>query len=158
MPSPIPPETREAVLADIASDEELSCREIGKRHDVSEGTVRRIAKDNGFTQAFTRVNTENATRARVADMKAARSQLAATLLEDALKLRERAWTAYTYYERSKDGVERVELDLPPLSEVRNAYTALAIAIDKHVVLDRHDSDSAGLAAVDEWLQTMLGGK
>lgn len=158
MPSPIPEATRAAIIEDLASEDEESCRTIANRHGVSDATVRKIAKDEGFTQAFTRVNTENATRARVADMKSQRSQLAATLLGDALKLRERAWTAYTYYERSKDGVERVELDLPPLSEVRNAYTALAIAIDKHVVLDRHDSDSTGLAAVDEWLQTMLGGK
>lgn len=158
MPSPIPETTRAAIIADLESEDEESCRTIANRHGVSDATVRKIAKDEGFTQAFTRVNTENATRARVADMKAQRTQLAQILLEDALKLRERAWKAYTYYERSKDGVERVELDLPPLAEVRNAYTALAIAIDKHVVLDRHDSDSTGLAAVDEWLQNMLGGK
>jgi transposase len=156
MPSPIPEETRQAVLEDIASDEDLSTRKIADRHGVSESTVRKIAKDNGFTDAFTRANTENATRARVADMKAQRAELAATLLEDALKLRERAWTAYTYYERSKDGVERVQLDLPPLAEVRNAYTALAIAIDKHVVLDKHDADMHGLAAVDAWLNRMIG--
>jgi hypothetical protein len=156
MPSPIPPETREAILADIASDTEESCRTIAKRHGVSDGTVRKIAKDEGFTNAFTRVDTENATRARVADMKAARTELAQILLEDALKLRERAWAEYTYYERSKDGVERVQLDLPPLAEVRNAYTALGIVVDKHLTLDRHDSDASGLAAVDAWLRDMIG--
>ncbi|HEY1176736.1 MAG TPA: hypothetical protein VGF17_11305 [Phytomonospora sp.] len=154
MPSPIPPETREAIVEDLGSDTEESCRTIAKRHGVSDATVRKIAKDEGFTQAFTRADTENATRARVADMKATRTKLAAALLEDALKLRARAWEQYTYYERSKDGVERVQLDLPPLSEVRNAYTALAIAIDKHVVLDKHDTDLQGVAAVDAWLTAM----
>lgn len=156
MPSPIPEDTRNAIIEDLESGTEESCRTIAKRHGVSDATVRKIAKDEGITNAFTRVNTENATRARVADMKAQRANLAQILLEDALKLRERAWTQYTYYERSKDGVERVQLDLPPLAEVRNAYTALAIAIDKHVVLDRHDSDATGLAAVDAWLRDMIG--
>jgi hypothetical protein len=156
MPSPIPEATRAAIIEDLGSDTEESCRTIAKRHGVSDATVRKIAKDEGFTNAFTRVDTENATRARVADMKAARTELAAVLLQDAIKLRERAWTEYTYYERSKDGVERVQLDLPPLAEVRNAYTALGIVVDKHLTLDRHDSDASGLAAVDAWLRDMIG--
>jgi len=156
MPSPIDDETRAAVLEDIASEEELSCREIGKRHGVSESTVRKIARDNGFTDAFTRANTESATRARVADMASRRTELAAGLLEDAERLRKRAWSKYVHVANGSEGLESIELDLPPLSEVRNAYAALGISVDKHLQLVKHDSDTTGLAAVDAWLREMIG--
>jgi hypothetical protein len=157
MPSPIPEETRAAVLEDIASEEELSTRTIADRHGVSESTVRKIAKDNGFTDAFTRANTENATRARVADMASRRAELAAGLLEDAEKLRKRAWSKYIHVANGSEGLESIELDLPPLSEVRNAYAALGISVDKHLQLVKHDTDTNGMAAVDEWIVYMRGG-
>ncbi|HEY9367554.1 hypothetical protein [Streptomyces sp.] len=146
MPAPIPEDKRAAILDDIQGDDEQSCRGIGRKHGVSDATVRKIAKDAGIVNAFSRAQTENATRARVADMKSDRTKLAKELLGDAERLRDRAWSEYAYFERTKDRPERVILDLPPLSEVRHAYTSIGIAIDKHVVLERHDADAGAEGA------------
>lgn len=150
MPPPLPDDVRAAILEAIKQGGK-SARQIGKDQGVSDAAVRRIAKAEGITDAWSRDKTEQATRARVADMKAARTKLAADLLGDAQRLRERAWRAYTYYERTRDDVVKVTLDEPPLHEVRNAYTALAVCTDKHLALDRHDTDSGAAEAV-----SMLG--
>jgi hypothetical protein len=146
MPSRIPDDTRAAVLDDILSPEELSTRAIADRHGVSESTVRAIAKENGIENAFTRANTESATRARVADMASRRTALAAGLLDDAERLRTRAWSAYPMTVSTAAGVETVRLELPPLGEVRNAYAALGISVDKHLALVKHDADPGTEAA------------
>lgn len=136
----IPDDKREAILADIQSDENLSTRRIGARHGVSDFTVRLIAKEAGIEGAFSRERTESATRARLADLKERRSLLAAGLLDDAEALRERAWTEYTMPLPGGEKPVTVTVALPPLSEVRNAYAALGIATDKHLALLKHDTD------------------
>ena len=146
MPPRIPDNQREAILADIKARDGRSCRAIAREHDVSDATVRKIAKDHGITDAFTREQTENATRARVADMKARRTQLAEQLIEDAEKLRGRAWSEYQYYERTREDPMLVTLTLPPLGEVRNAYTSVGIVVDKHLALLKHDSDNGADSA------------
>lgn len=159
MPPRIPTNRRQAILADIQA-RAGSTRAIGAKHGVSDNAVRKIAKEAGITDAWSREQTENATRARVADMKAVRTALAADLLSDVVRLRERAWSEYTVPMAAggKDGgIEMVTLKQPPLAEVRNAYTSIGIIVDKHLALDRHDSDTQGLAAVDAWLRDMVGG-
>lgn len=154
MPPKTPDHTIAAILEDIKAPEELSTRTIAKRHGVSEGTVRRIAKTHGIEDAFTRANTENATRASVADMAARRAQLASDLLDDVERFRKRAWERYSYWERSRDKAVLVESDLPPLGEQRNAYTSLAICIDKHLALVRADQ-SAAAGSVGSLLGSLL---
>lgn len=91
-------------------------------------------------------------------MKAERAVLAAGLLDDARKLRERAWSEYQHPMNGPEGPEIISLKLPPLGEVRNAYTAIGIALDKHLAVQRHDADDqGGLAAVDQWLRGIAGG-
>lgn len=154
MPPKIPDHTRKLILDDINSPEELSTRIIANLHGVSEGSVRKIAKDAGIKNAFTRANTEKATRARVTDLAARRAKLAEVLLDDVDRLRERAWGEYTYYERSNKEPIEVTLEQPPLSEARNAFTSLAICIDKHLALVRADQ-GAGASTVGSLLGTML---
>jgi transposase-like protein len=139
MPPRISDDKRAAILDDIKAGGN-SCRGIARKHGVSDRVVRKIADENGITDAWSRAQTENATRARQADVRAQRTELKAVLLDDVRKLRERAWSPYTYYERGKEGPEKVTLDLPPLGEARNAYTAIGIALDKHIALERIDSD------------------
>lgn len=139
MPAPIPEDKRADILDDIRNGG--TTRGIAQRHGVSDFTVRQVAKENGLSDAFSRENTEKATRARTADLAARRAELKASLLDDAEALRQRAWSEYTYYERGATGPEQVTLGLPPLAEVRQAYTALGIAVDKSVALDKHDGDS-----------------
>ena len=138
MPPRIPDTTRAAILADIRAGQ-LGNRKIATKHGVSPSTVTKIAKDEGVTGAFERSNTENATRATVADSRSRRAALAAALLDDADRLRQRAWSSYTYYERGQQGPELVTLEQPPLKEVKEAYVAVGIAIDKHAMLEKHDS-------------------
>jgi hypothetical protein len=142
MPPRIPDDKREAILKDIQSDENLSTRRIGARHGVSDTTVRNIAKEAGLTDAFSRERTESATRARLADLKHRRSLLAEGLLDDAEALRERAWTEYVHLMAVGTKAEAVTVSLPPLGEVRNAYAALGIAVDKHAVLLKMDVENS----------------
>lgn len=139
-------ETRAAILADIQSGEQLSTRRIAARHGVSDRFVRTVAEENGITDAWSREHTESATRARLADLKERRALLAEGLLDDAEALRERAWNEYKHTMATSEGLRSVTLDLPPLAEVRNAYAAVGIAVDKHSVLLKMDTDS-GAGAV-----------
>lgn len=139
MPSPIDPETRERILDDIDRGQ-LGHNAIARKHRVAAGTVTNIANEHGREDAFDRSASESATRAQMADLKERRAALAAGLLEDAELLRDRAWDAYEHVVVTKDGVETVDLVLPPLSEVRNAYAAIGIATDKHLALLKHDTD------------------
>lgn len=116
----------------------MSCRGIATKHKVSVSTVSKIASDEG--ESFERSQTEQATRARVADLAAMRAQLAADLLADTQRLRERAWASYQVVQNTKDGPEVVTLDRPPLRDVQAAYTSIAIAADKAAMLIKQDSD------------------
>lgn len=151
----IPDDTRAAIedqiRADMDTEAGASCRGIASQYSVSPDSVRRIAAEAEIEQPFARAKTQNATRARTTDMAARRAALAEGLLDDAVKLRERAWSEYEYYERSPDGPVRVRLDLPPLGEARNAYTAVGIAVDKHLVLVKHDTGTGADQA-----RSMLG--
>jgi hypothetical protein len=103
--------------------------------------------------AFERVQTQKATRAVEADSRSRRAALAAALLDDAARLRARAWEPYTVVVGTAQGAETVTLDLPPLGDVRSAYTAVGIVIDKHLALNRHDH--TGMTGADG-VRSMLG--
>lgn len=154
MPPRIPDDKRAAILADIQAGTK-GRNQIARDHDVSVGTVTKIAKDEAVTDAFDRSQVEKATKAAVADSRSRRAQLASDLLDDAEKLRNRAWSAYSYYERGQGGPELVTLDLPPLKEVKEAYVSLGVAVDKHVALERHDATDPG--AMGSLLGTLLEG-
>ena len=150
MPAPLAPRKRAAILADIEAGGR-SARQIGKAHGVSDAAVRRIAKDAGLVDAWSRDKTVKATHARVADNKAKRAQLQSDLLDDAQKLRARAWASYKIVVGGPEGAEVVELELPPLPDVRAAYTSIGIIVDKDAAIERQAADSGADAA-----KSMLG--
>lgn len=151
MPAPLAPRKRAAILKDIEARDGRSARQIGKAHGVSDAAVRRIAKHAGLVDAWSRDKTVKATHARVADNKAKRARLQSDLLDDAQKLRGRAWSRYKVVVGGSEGAEIVELDLPPLPDVRAAYTSIGIIIDKDAAIERASSDSGADAA-----KSMLG--
>lgn len=151
MPPRIPDTKRTQILDDIKTTGD-STRTIAQRHGVSTFTVRTIAKEAGIHDAFSRERTEAATRARQADLRARRARIREALLEDVERLRERAWSEYSYFEKTAGQPVKVTLPLPPLGEVRNAYTSIGIAIDKEVSLARVDASQGVESAV-----SMLGG-
>lgn len=150
MPKPLPDKQRAAILQDIRAGQK-SRNQIARDHNVSVSTVTGIAKAENLTEAFDRSRTEKATRAREVDAKALRAQLKLDLLEDAQKLRARAWAPYEVVVSTPQGAETVILSEPPLNEARAAYTAIGIAIDKSLVLEKHDAtggDSGAKSMLD----------
>lgn len=148
---------RQAILADIQAGE-LSRNAIAKKHGRSVGTITNVADQAGLNEPFDRSATENATRARSADLAEVRSQTSARLLRMANELLDRVGeecTVYSFGGAENRYAEHV-LEKPPSVEVRNFMTAAAIALDKHVVLDKHDTDDSSGAAVDAWLRSVMG--
>lgn len=144
MPVPIDDTVREAIAQAIRDGAgSVSCRGIAKQFEVSPGTVRKIAKEIGLPDAFARAQTKNATRARVVDMATRRAGLAEKMLDLAEHIAARATTEYVVIVSTKDEVFRETLDEPPLGEVRQAMTAVGIAIDKHMALIRFDTKEGG---------------
>ncbi|MEU7978235.1 hypothetical protein AB0B63_06855 [Micromonospora sp. NPDC049081] len=141
---------RAAILADINTGTK-GRNQIARDHNVSVSTVTNIAKAAGATDAFDRSQTEKATRAVMEDSRSRRAKLAAALLDDAERFRERAWSTYTYYERGVEGPELVSLDKPPLKDAKEAYVAIGISIQRHLDLEKFDADRGS-----EGAKSMLG--
>lgn len=150
MPKPLPDAKRRKILADVRAG--MARNEIARKHKVSPGTVSRYAAAEGVTDAFDRTKTLKAARAKAADNKTLRAQLAADLLGDAQRFRERAWSPYEVVVSTPQGAEVLELALPPLTEARAAYTAIGIAVDKTVAIEKHDTQDDGA----EHAKSMLG--
>lgn len=158
MAKPLSPAQRAAILAEIQGGS-TNRAAIARKHGVSGWTVGKIAKDAGITDAFSRENTKNATRAREADSASRRAALAAALLDDVDFLRAKfrqEWTKTVVIPGV--GTDKVEADSVEIATgLQRLMTSVGIALDKHVVLDKHDSDDSAGAAVDAWLRHVMGG-
>ena len=75
MPKRLPDDKREAILVDVRAGGS-SARAIGKAHGVSDAAVRRIAKDAGLDDAWSREQTKKATEANQIDHQAKLAELA----------------------------------------------------------------------------------
>lgn len=137
MPPRIPDDKRADILADVQAGEK-SRGKIAREHGVSTTTVSKIAREEGIDQPFSREQTEKATAAAVTDAKARRAALASDALTGA-----------------QAALDRLRERVADMSD-RDLITLFGVATDKHVALDRHDSDTTGLAAVDAWLRDMIG--
>lgn len=124
-------------------------RELGR----SPNTIGRIATALGLT--WDRARTETATRARQVDLAGRRAELAGLLLDDAFRIRGRFFTAYVEKRAvgSAEGVEVVTIrhSEPPAAELRNLVTSVAVVVDKHLALVKHDADQGAAGA-----RSMLG--
>lgn len=149
MPPRLPDDKRSAILADIKTGTK-GRNQIARDHGVSVGTVTKLAKDSGSTDAFDRSETAKATRAAVEDNRSRRARIASELLDDVERFRKRAWSPYTYYERGTDGPELVTLDQPPLKDAKEAYVAIGISLQRHAELEKFDADRG-----DEQAKAML---
>lgn len=147
MPAKIPDKTRAAILEDIRA-KAGSTRAIAARHGVSDATVRKIAKDEGETEAFTREHTEKATRARVADMAELRTRVAQKYLRKADELLDQIDEPHTVFSfGGKDNsYNEHTFDRPPTGDIRNLMTSSAVAVDKHLKLIAADVDSGAATA------------
>lgn len=144
MAARLDPAQRAAVAESIRTGAgTVSCRGVAAEHGISTDTVRRIATEIGLPDAFAREKTKKATRARVADLAERRANLATRMIDLAERIADRATETYTVIIATKDDVYREQLDEPPLDQVRQAMTAVGIAIDKHIALIRFDTKDGG---------------
>jgi hypothetical protein len=131
--------------------------DIAREFSVGRTTVSRIADELGLTDAWDRSLTKNATQARSADMAEARTVIAAKLLRKANELIDQmddAHLVFSFGGKDNDYNEHI-LERAPTTDLRNLMTTAAIALDKHVLLDKHDHDDSGGAAVDSWLRHVM---
>jgi hypothetical protein len=139
MAAPITARKRSAILKAIKAGGS-SRAQIARDHKVSGSTVSKIAKEAGIEAPFDRAHTKNATQARTVDMAARRAELAELLLGDAFKLRDRVWDKYQVVSFGPDGPEIAYLNLPPAKDTQCLMASVGIAIDKHLVITKHDAD------------------
>lgn len=111
--------------------------------------------------SFDRTMTEEATRARKADLEERRAILAEALQGDAEQLTEQLWQCAKVYRigGSSNKYTEHEVDEPPADAKKDLMAAAGIAIEKSlklIPLEREDLE--GLAAVDQWLRGMMPGE
>lgn len=157
MPRPIPDNVRLAILADIEAGRK-SRNQIARDHNVSVGTVTNIAKRAGLTTAFDRSSTKNATEAAKVDNAALRAATSRRFLEEANHFLDdlHAPTLVFNFGGKDNTFNSKELPKPPTADRRNLITSAAVAIDKHLAVEKHDNSGEAHAAVDAWLQEMTG--
>lgn len=149
MPPRLPDDKRAAILTDIRTGN-LGAREIARRHGVAPSTVTKLAETERIEGAFERSQTENATRAVIADSKAARAAIAKRLLAKADQLLDQMDQPHVVFNiGGKDNIYTEHLmDRPPTADLRNLMVTAATALDKHLALDRHDAtDPGGVASL-----------
>lgn len=149
----IPDSTRDAIRADLAGGE--SQRAVADRHGVSISSVAKIRREHTTTDSGE--PPPAVAESYTFDPKATRARLVEGLYADAQRFRDRAWGPYTQVVVTPQGAETITVDLPPLRDQAAGYSALATCIDRAMRMEAHDTDGeGGLAAVDEWLRSIVG--
>ncbi len=147
MPPRIPDDKRSAILADIEAGKK-GRNQIARDHGVGVGTVTKIAKDAGVTTAFDRADLKKATEAAALDNKALRVRTARRFLDKANELLDQMDEPHLVFNfGGKDNTyEEHLLNKPPTGDLKNLMVSAATAIDKHLVLERHDSATSDAAS------------
>lgn len=144
------PETRQAIIADLQSGA-FGRNEIARRNDVGKATVTTIAKQENLDSARGIIVTENATRAVAASVRSKREQIKNDLLDDIQRLRHRAWSEYVRVVPGKEGPIALRSKLPPLDQVRNAYSSIGIALDGFFKLEALEAQGPGQQEARDFL-------
>lgn len=131
-PRPVTEEDEEQVR--LLHAEGLSRNEIARRMKRSGRTITVIAQDLGLS--FDRTATEEATRARSADLAEKRTILAEALIEDAMRLTEQMWAPSIIYNfgGKENTYEERPVDEPPADGKRQLMAAAGAAIDRSLKL------------------------
>ena len=139
---PLLPEVRQAVIDDLKAGL-YGRNEIARRNYVGNATVTRIATEEGLDPSFGNTQTQQATRAVAIETKARREQIKVELLGDVERLRVRAWSEWKKEVVTKEGIEELTAELPPLPEVQAAYRSIGIALDSYFKLEALDTAGTG---------------
>lgn len=122
------PEVRQAVIDDLKSGQ-FGRNEIARRNKVGQSTVTKIAREEDLSAHKKTDITEQATRAMAVDNRARREQLKEQMYQDIQALRVRAWSPWSREVVTKEGIETLTAELPPLPEVLAAYKSIQINLD-----------------------------
>ncbi|MFL1440408.1 hypothetical protein [Nocardiopsis protaetiae] len=149
MPPRIDDDKRAAIVTDLNAGKTRN--QIARDHNVSPSTVSKIAQEE--QHAFDRTQTIHATRAKQADNRARRAQLASDLLGDAERLRKQLWEPARHGAfGGRDNVwSEVELDEPTFGDKRAILTSVQTAVRASAELEKVDATSTSDGA-----KSMLG--
>ncbi|GAA4176519.1 helix-turn-helix domain-containing protein [Gryllotalpicola koreensis] len=132
----------------------MPLRQIAAELNASTETVSRHARNMGLS--FDRSQTEEATRARVADLAAGRAALAERMLEEAHLILDDMHGEYRVFNfGGKDNTFAEEtLDEPPVEAKRSMMTTAAIAFDKVTRVVERDGDGGAAEGVSMIVKLM----
>lgn len=153
---PVDSKTR-ARVRKLAREGQMSRNAIAKECGISTSTVTRICAEATPPITFDRTMTKVAVEARTVDLKARRTALSSSMLDDVDELRRRMFLDYQVKTTDGNGTVVTYEASPGARDWKDTMTAVGIAIDKHLVLVKADSDDRDLPAVDAWLAAMMGG-
>lgn len=141
----VAPEVRTKVEAAIREPAGRSRAAIAREFGVSTRTVQRYADDLGLADSLKQVtaDTRAATEAAREHLRARRAALSARMLDEAEYALDQLHVPFLAFSfGGKDNTyNEHQLPGPPAGDIRNLMTSAAVAIDKHVVLDRHDAQA-----------------
>jgi hypothetical protein len=151
---------RQAVLDDLKATlgtADGALRRVASRHGVSVSSVRKIRTDYGLMSAGeARTRTENGARQAAASNQERRAALAKRLLgvaERAIDDMTRPATIHSF--GGKDNTHNsIVVDEPIFNDRRQLALIAAIALDKSLLIEKHDSE-AGAASDFEKFQRWL---
>lgn len=132
------PKIRQGVIDDLKSGQ-YGRNEIARRNNVGQSTVNKIAGEEDLSTTRKTDITEQATRAMAVNNRERREILKEQMYGDIQRLRVRAWSPWSREVVTKDGIESLTAELPPLPEVLAAYKAIQLNLDGIFKLDALDS-------------------
>lgn len=152
---PAPKYTEEQKAEALRLVQEIGQSETARRLDIPRGTVCWWATRAGLKSAGAE-KTREATEAASAKNAALRAEIAAGLLQDAARLRAQLFSrsiAYNFGGKDNTFSEH-ELSEPGFRDKQAILTSIGIALDKAVMLERHDHDNGQAAALDLFLDAL----
>jgi len=131
---------------------------VEKQLGIPKNTVAGWARKTG-TRTVRTERTRAAVEAKVADGKARRQAIVQRLYGRTERILDRLEAdTYRWKVATKEGTEVLDDCEAPAAEERNHATAIAIYLDKATKLEDYDrSGEESGAAVDKWLEFMMGG-
>jgi dsDNA-specific endonuclease/ATPase MutS2 len=156
MPAPITDEQRQQVIDLCHAGKSRNA--IAAEAGVSPSTVTKVAKEIGHR--FAQSNLAHAHEARSAYSAERRAEIAARLTVEVEQLLDQLHGEYLVFNfGGRDNTyEEHELVEPPVEAKRMLIQAAREGMRTVLDIDRHDNrNDEGLAAVDRWLQDIVGG-
>ena len=137
--------------------EGMSRNAVAREVGIAPRTVSRICEATEPPVTFDRTQTAAAVAAHAEDAKAQRARLSHRMLTEANAALDRLHAPHVVVGWYQGEAFEHTLDSPTSADVRAYMLAAAVAVDKHISLERHDGSDLALSAVDEFLLGVSSG-